>query len=735
MDQVVVEENIKNITVQSIVEARLREVEQVLETVQETVVYRDKAVDLPVQRLQVLHRDVDVPTTRVAVKSNFVSVRDKVHVDTVREQPVLVERLIHVPVEKVVHVENLIDLPVERVRAETRDKEVTVERKTDRTTHAPREEQVFVDVEVASKVRYEEESPIETVQKAVYKDRTVDVPVHTITEHLVTVSRDVEVPVRTVTRREREQEVRYDARIEYVDVPRSIPVEKPTYVDRDVVVELTTTQEVIKEEVHTVEAPYVKTVYKDKQIEVPVEKVKIVEEGLVKYQVEKIKYVDRDIDFPCDKMKVLDRPVQFPVDRLVIKDREVARSVPTEKVKVLDRSVEVPKVTVVENPVERVVEVVCHVPEARVEQRTKEVEKDERIKQVRVEHQVQVEVEVPEAAPVRVGRPVPLERQSLCEHEIKHRVEVVLQKPVGVSRDRLVMAERQVEQLKVVKSQKDVLVTRQVPFVQPQAKKERQMRTTQAVVSVAETTDHRRDLIEDQMRRETKQTLKDLPLTTRIQTEVIKEVPQNIVLDRTVYLRKELKGREIEVPVDMLVEVDLERSDVDGGRAKRVIEQLDAELRQARAREMRFASELQALNMAMEEARQRRVALRGALGETRPALAPLVREEILEVPVEREELSFVEEAAAPGPAAAPAAAGDKDAQLVKTKRAELEVRTGETAVMQAKRDEAQAQRLLAKRRLERVLERERALKQLERDLRENRPDHLLEVPHPPARLA
>ena len=54
VDQVVVEENEKHITVQKLVEPRIKEVEQVLETVQETILYRDKQVDLPVQRLQVL---------------------------------------------------------------------------------------------------------------------------------------------------------------------------------------------------------------------------------------------------------------------------------------------------------------------------------------------------------------------------------------------------------------------------------------------------------------------------------------------------------------------------------------------------------------------------------------------------------------------------------------------------------------------------------------------------------
>jgi hypothetical protein len=288
-----------------------------------------------------------------------------------------------------------------------------------------------------------------------------------------------------------------------------------------------------------------------------------------------------------------------------------------------------------------------------------------------------------------------------------------------------------VEQLKVVKTPKEVQVKRQVPFVLPQPKKERQMRTTQSVVSVPDTTDTRKDLIEDHMRRETKQIVKDQHLTTKIKTEIVKEDTKNIELQRTVYLRKEVPGKEIEVPVDLPVEVDIERPDVDGSdHAKKVIEQLDAELRQARARELRFAAELQALTAAAEEARQRRSALRGALGASRPAPTPLVREVVKEVPVEREELTFEVEEAAVVPSVQPS--GKEREALLKSMRAELEGKEGETAVIMMKRDEAQAQRLLAKRRLERVLERERALKRLERDLKDVRSDHLLEVRNPPA---
>jgi hypothetical protein len=664
-------------------------------------------------------KDIRVPITKVALKTNYVPVRERADVDIVRELPVLLERLVHVSVETPSLVTNRVDVPVERVRHEPRVKEVTVERRTDRSTTLPRVQEVYEDVEVASRVRAVEESlPVE-VARAVYQDRTVDVPVHSIVENLVTYPRDVEVALRTVRRAEREEEVRYDARAEYTDRERVVPVERVRYEDRDVPVEVATTQEVLQAEEMSKEVSLVATRYVDRPVEVPVERVNVVETGLVKVPLLRIKYEDRDIPFPCDTLKRVEREVRCPVERAVATDRDVVREVPKETLVVRERVVEVPRVSVVEQEVVRTVEVPVQVPEGRVQDRVKEVEKDERVRAVVVEETVEVEVEVPVAEAVRVGRPVAVERQTLCEREVKQVVKVPLKVPEERRVDRAVTVERAVERLAVARVPRDRRVVAQVPYSLPQAARERELRTIQATVNVPDVTEVAKEVVGEVGVRQTREKPKELALRSVVEREMVKESSVTLDCPRSVCLVKETPGRELLLPVEVPVEVDMGGGggggDGDGGAdPERVAAALDAEVRQGRARAARFAWELQELEAALEGARQRRLALRRALAQAPPAPVSTVREEVVEVEVTREVPDFGPAAVAGGGAVAGGAEAEAVA-AVKAARAALEAESGRTAVVAMGRDEAQAQALMARRRLERVLERERALRSLEKE--------------------
>ena len=681
---------------------------------QETVKYEDRIKEIPVERLHVTTRDISVPITKVALKTNYVPVREKVDVDIVREQPVYLERLVHVPVETVKIVENQVDVPLERVRAEAREKEVTVERRTDRTTQVPRKQEVFEDVAVANRLLFVDETPEISVQRAVYQNRTVDVPVHSIVENLVTYPRDVEVALRTARRVDQEVEVHYDQRVEYSDKERLIPVERVKYQEKEVPVEVVTTQEVLKVEEVLKEVSLVKTSYVDKPVNVPVERVNIVETGLVKIPVQKIKYEDRVIEFPCDTLKINPekREVRCPVEKVVATERQVVREMPKETLVVRERTVEVPKVTVVEQPVERTVEVPCQLPEGKVQTRIKEVEKDERLRAVKVEQTVHVEVDVPEAVPVKVGRPVALERQTLCEHEIKQVVKVPICVPEEHRVERAVTVERIVEQLSVQRTARPRRVVTQVPYTQPQPLRERELRTTQATVNVPEVTETAKEVSSEYPVRQARETPKDLVLHSVVEREMVKERPLELQLHHSVCLVRE-KGNavplEVEVPVE--VAIGIGNSDDVGQDPEQLAAQLDAEVRQGRARAARFAWELQELEAALEKARQRRVALRRALEQAPPAPISAVREEVVEVEVKREVPDFVISGAA-------AAVGQTEAEAVaalKSVRATLEAETGRSSVAALGRDEAQSQALMARRKLERMLEKERAFRAQEQD--------------------
>ncbi len=106
-----------------------------------------------------------------------------------------------------------------------------------------------------------------------------------------------------------------------------------------------------------------------------------------------------------------------------------------------------------------------------------------------------VELEVPSPTPVRVARPVLLERQSLVEKVRPRRVEVPLCKPVARTLDRPTTVQRRVERLRPVERPTRLAIRKQVGHAQRRAVTVEQVRTVQPMVNVPVVTEEPKDLV------------------------------------------------------------------------------------------------------------------------------------------------------------------------------------------------------------------------------------------------
>ena len=630
-------------------------------------------------------------------------------INVIREEAIPTETLVQIPVENFVHEERAINVQVATIVNKEREKRVDVAQKVETTVYVPKLKYETVDVPVVSKIVFDESFVQEVpINKIVYKDRVLDVPVETRTEVLVPETNKKEVPVEFIVYNEQEVQVPVET-IAYEDKVVPVDVDKIVYKDKEVEVTLEKTMDkpVYEDRIIKVELP--KLVIKSKDVEVFVEKGKIDNSSVVKVPVQKLKYEDRKVEFQTVRVKHQETEVKANHEKIKEKVVEKVKEVPRDIVKYEDRMVLIPRLNIVDSVKEVIKTVEIRVPDVTIQDKIKEVPGKERIVAKPQEKIVNVDVEVFEASVKRVPKVGKVTAEILHENVVVDKRKVEYKVPVETFKYNDSKVDRKIEKLKVEKKVVDKKLTSQVVDVRKEKVVETFGTKHQPLNNIPEYRDNVVEIYEETEERRTEEVPKAVFLRETVITDRLLPIEAVEIREKVVELVRE-------VPVERLeeVEVPVHVEGADGHGALAVMMSLEASINaQALAKsvsERRFAQEERALRTRLEAERSRRKALQEALAK-RENPASIVREEIKEVEVKREEADFQK-----------AATAAEDKTLQSTMDASLRQAkdsAAKAAAAAAKADEergaAVAKQLQLKRKLEQTLAR---MQRLEGELRD-----------------
>lgn len=294
----------------------------VKESVVEVPVIEDVWVDKPYERIY--ERIVEVPV-EVRVNREFVrEVERPVVQDVVVEKTVNVEKpvVVNVPdikrVKRSVVVDQVVEKPYEVVREVQKPIRRTVQKLVERPVMVDRvvDVPVYREVERPFVVEKKVEVPVDVeVPREVVVDRYVDVEVEQVEEVPVYVTRQVEVPV--------EKRV-----AKYIEVPREV------YRDVEEINEIIVPRDQIIERRVQVSKVVPRTVEVERIVEVPVEKV-VQKEIVVDKVVEKPLYIEKVVEKPVQRIveKHVEVPFErfIEVPREVLRDKIIEVETIVEK--------------------------------------------------------------------------------------------------------------------------------------------------------------------------------------------------------------------------------------------------------------------------------------------------------------------------------------------------------------------------------------------------------------------